>query len=68
MIVSPQGEGLSGTIVDTIFLGTARKYVMRLADGTECVALRQVSDPPLDPRNSSVRVSWDVAHATAFEA
>jgi len=68
MIVSPHGEGLSGTIVDTIFLGTARKYVMRLADGTECVALRQISDLPLDPQNSSVRVSWDVAHATAFEA
>ena len=68
MVVRPDGEGLSGTIVDVIFLGTARKYVVRLADATECVALRQVSDPPLDPGNTSVRVSWDVAHATAFEA
>ena len=68
MVVRPEGEGLSGTIVDVIFLGTARKYVVRLADGTECVALRQVSDLPLDPKNSSVRVSWDIAHATAFEA
>lgn len=68
MVLRPDGEGLSGTIVEVIFLGTARKYVVRLADETECVALRQVSDPPLDPKNSSVRASSGVAHATAFEA
>jgi spermidine/putrescine ABC transporter ATP-binding subunit len=68
VVLKPDGEGLGGTIGEVIFLGTARKYVVRLADGTECVVLRQISDPPLDPRDVAVRVSWDVAHATAFEA
>ena len=61
------GTGLSGSITDVIFLGTARKYVVRLVDGTECVVLRQVSDPPFDLGASAVRLSWVAAHATAFQ-
>ncbi|MFO1158697.1 MAG: ABC transporter ATP-binding protein [Reyranellaceae bacterium] len=65
-----QGEaaGLAGTIVDVIFLGTARKYVVRLADGSECVALRQVSDRPFDVQDNAVRLSWPADRATAFLA
>ena len=59
--------GLSGSITDVIFLGTARKYVVRLVDGTECVVLRQVSDPAFDLGDSTVRLSWPAAHATAFQ-
>jgi putative spermidine/putrescine transport system ATP-binding protein len=66
MVLSTRGEGLSGLLTDVIFLGTARKYVVRLADGSECVVLRQVSDPPLDLGNSTVRLSWQRGHATAF--
>jgi putative spermidine/putrescine transport system ATP-binding protein len=61
------GTGLSGSITDVIFLGTARKYVVRLVDGTECVVLRQVSDPPFDLGTPAVRLSWLAAHATAFQ-
>jgi putative spermidine/putrescine transport system ATP-binding protein len=61
------GTGLSGSITDVIFLGTARKYVVRLVDGTECVVLRQVSDPPFDLDGSAVRLSWVAVHATAFQ-
>jgi putative spermidine/putrescine transport system ATP-binding protein len=60
--------GMAGTVVDVIFLGTARKYVVRLADGSECIALRQVSDRPLDIGGSAVRLSWPVERATAFPA
>jgi putative spermidine/putrescine transport system ATP-binding protein len=61
-------DGLSGVLTDVIFLGTARKYVVRLADGSECVALRQVSDPPVDPVGATLRLTWQTAHATAFPA
>jgi spermidine/putrescine transport system ATP-binding protein len=64
----PSGGGneLVGTISDIIFLGTARKYVVRLADGTESVVLRQVSDPAFDVRDAIVALSWPSDHATAF--
>ena len=60
------GNGLVGTVSDIIFLGTARKYVVRLADGTESVVLRQVSDPAFDVRDATVALSWHSDHATAF--
>jgi putative spermidine/putrescine transport system ATP-binding protein len=64
--LSAVGEGLAGTLTDVIFLGTARKYVVRLADGSECVVLRQVGDPPVEVAGSTVRLSWQTEHATAF--
>ena len=69
VIAAPRegGSGLAGTISDIIFLGTARKYVVRLADGTECVVLRQIGDPAFDFTVASVvLLSWSSAHATAF--
>ena len=67
IMVGPPREGwLAGTITDVIFLGTARKYVVRLADGTECTVLRQVSDPAFDSRNAAVALSWHSDHAAAF--
>jgi putative spermidine/putrescine transport system ATP-binding protein len=60
-------NGIAGTISDIIFLGTARKYVVRLADGTECVVLRQVSDPAFDfTAAAAVTLNWSTIHATAF--
>jgi ABC-type Fe3+/spermidine/putrescine transport system ATPase subunit len=67
IVLGPPREGwLAGTITDVIFLGTARKYVVRLADGTECTVLRQVSDPAFDSRNAAVALSWHSDHAAAF--
>jgi ABC-type Fe3+/spermidine/putrescine transport system ATPase subunit len=61
------GSGLAGTISDIIFLGTARKYVVRLADGTECVVLRQIGDPAFDfAAAAAVVLNWPTIHATAF--
>jgi putative spermidine/putrescine transport system ATP-binding protein len=67
IVMGPPREGaLAGTITDVIFLGTARKYVVRLVDGTECTVLRQVSDPAFDSRGAAVALSWHRDHATAF--
>jgi spermidine/putrescine ABC transporter ATP-binding subunit len=67
VMLAPGGEGLAGTVTDTIFLGTARKYVVQLADGTECVALRQVGSAADDLGLGTVRISWREEHCTAFE-
>ena len=67
IVLGPPREGaLTGTITDVIFLGTARKYVVRLADNTECVVLRQVSDPAFDSRDATVALSWHSDHAAIF--
>jgi putative spermidine/putrescine transport system ATP-binding protein len=60
--------GLAGVVTDVIFVGTARKYAVRLSDGTECFVLRQVSAASMAGVGATVRLSWDAAHATAFGA
>jgi putative spermidine/putrescine transport system ATP-binding protein len=67
MVVAAEGEGLAGVVTDVIFVGTARKYAVRLSDGTECFVLRQVGQPPIAGVGTSVNLSWDPAYATAFE-
>ena len=64
--VRAAGAGLEGTIVEQVFLGTSRKYVVRLADGTELVVLRPISDPPFEQAAPAVRLSWAADKATAF--
>jgi putative spermidine/putrescine transport system ATP-binding protein len=67
IVLGPPREGaVAGTITDIIFLGMARRYVVRLADGTECTVLRQVSDPAFDTRDAAVALSWHSDHAAAF--
>jgi putative spermidine/putrescine transport system ATP-binding protein len=61
-----QGEGLGGAVTDVIFVGTARKYVVRLADGTECFVLRQVGQPAVGATGATVRLSWQAEHASVF--
>jgi putative spermidine/putrescine transport system ATP-binding protein len=63
-----EGAGLAGVVTDVIFVGTARKYAVRLGDGTECFVLRQVGAASMAGLGGAVRLSWDAAHATAFEA
>jgi putative spermidine/putrescine transport system ATP-binding protein len=68
MVLAADGEGLAGVVTDVIFVGTARKYAVRLTDGTECFVLRQVGQPPIAGAGASVKLSWDAAYATAFES
>jgi putative spermidine/putrescine transport system ATP-binding protein len=60
------GAGVDGIVVEQVFLGTSRKYVVRLADDTELVVLRPISDPPFDQASPTVRLSWAPDKATAF--
>jgi putative spermidine/putrescine transport system ATP-binding protein len=64
--VQAAGAGLEGVVVEQVFLGTSRKYVVRLADGAEVVVLRPISDPPFEQAAPAVRVSWAPDKATAF--
>jgi ABC-type sugar transport system ATPase subunit len=61
-----QGEGLGGVVTDVIFVGTARKYVVRLADGSECFVLRQVGQPAVGALGATVQISWQAEHASVF--
>ncbi len=65
-VVPAASAALRGTITDVIFLGTSRKYVVRLKDGTECVVLRPANEAALGARGSEVELGWAPAHATAF--
>jgi ABC-type Fe3+/spermidine/putrescine transport system ATPase subunit len=69
IVLGPLREGaLAGTVTDVIFLGTARKYVVRLADRSECTVLRQVGDAAFDTSDTAVALSWHSDHAAAFPA
>jgi putative spermidine/putrescine transport system ATP-binding protein len=68
--LSTTGPGLTGEVSDVIYIGNARKYVIRLSGDHECIALRHV-----DPTTAAVSaqghqavLSWDAGHATAFPA
>ena len=61
-------DGIAATLEDIIYLGNARKYVLRLADGQACLALQQVEAAEsmrLRP-GDTVGLSWQPQHATAF--
>jgi ABC-type Fe3+/spermidine/putrescine transport system ATPase subunit len=57
--------GLDGMVIEQVFLGMSRKYVVRLVDGTEVVVSRPISDPPF--AGPTVRISWSADKATAFD-
>ena len=59
------GAGLEGMVVEQVFLGMSRKYVVRLVDGTEVVVSRPISDPRF--AGPPVRISWSADKATAFD-
>ncbi len=63
--VSEGAAGLPGTLLDSIYLGSARRLVIGLADGRDCHALRPADAAPMAP-GQPVILSWDAAHATAF--
>ena len=57
--------GLPGTVLDSIYLGHAWRFVVGLADGRDCQVLRPADAAPMAP-GQPVTLSWDAAHATAF--
>ena len=62
--------GFSGELVDVVYLGNARKYVVRLPGGQECYVLQHAEAAEasgLHP-GGTVVLSWAAEHATAFPA
>ena len=58
--------GLRGHVSDIIYLGNARKFVVRLSDGIECFVLRQAGAPAFDFATQDVALSWATNGAFAF--
>ncbi len=68
VVLAGAGEGLSGQIVDLIYLGNARRHVIRLSDGSDCFALHgaDVAERGGFAPGQAVSVSWEGRHAIAF--
>ena len=63
------GSGaLTGTLVDVVYLGNARRSVIRLADGQECFALQQVGQAETSGLSigDMVEMRWETGNATVF--
>jgi len=69
MHIHAQGQ-LPGELIDVIYLGNARKYVVRLATGAECFAQHDANAAETGGLRTGARVglSWAAHHATAFPA
>jgi putative spermidine/putrescine transport system ATP-binding protein len=68
--LSTDGHGVPAELVDLIYLGNARRFVLRMPGGEEWSALMQAEAAEataLRP-GDTVRLSWNLAHATAFPA
>ena len=65
-----ENGGLPGRLLDVIYLGNSRKYVVGLADGTQCMALQhaQAAETQGLSTGQAVSLSWRPADATAFLA
>ncbi len=64
------GPGVPATLDGLIYLGNAMRYVLRLADGSVCTALRQAGVGNRDglERDATVGLSFEPEHATVFAA
>ncbi len=62
------GSGVPAVLEDVIYLGNARRYLMRLPDGSPCIALRQAGAADGPERGARVAVSFAPGHATVFAA
>ncbi|WP_246088455.1 ABC transporter ATP-binding protein [Phreatobacter stygius] len=60
--------GVTGTLTDVVYLGNARRSVIRLADGKDCFALHHANEAEAASltRGQAVSLSWDGRHATVF--
>ena len=62
------GVGLPAVLEGIIYLGNARRYLMRLPDGSPCTALRQMGAADGLERGARLTVSFAPDHATIFPA
>jgi putative spermidine/putrescine transport system ATP-binding protein len=54
---------VGGTVLEQMYLGSVRKYVIDLGDGDQAIVRSQVgAEAPSVPARGSVQISWDLAH------
>jgi spermidine/putrescine ABC transporter ATP-binding subunit len=66
----PATDGLAGTVSDIVYLGSARRTVIRLDGGGDCVVLQHAAAAEALPLGGGERigVTWDPLRATVFAA
>lgn len=66
--VDQRPDGLTGMLTEVVYLGSARRSVVRLAGGSDCFALHHANEAEtasLAP-GQAVSLSWEGRHATVF--
>jgi putative spermidine/putrescine transport system ATP-binding protein len=58
----------AGTLTDIIYLGNARRYIVRLASGREVSSAQQSGSCPVFQRGQPVRLTWRLEDALALPA
>jgi putative spermidine/putrescine transport system ATP-binding protein len=68
IVMNSQGGDaeLRGHVSDVIYLGNARRYVVKLLDGSECFILRQANTPGFDVAAQDVALTWPTGGCFAF--
>ncbi len=67
-LAAQRSDGLTGTLTEIVYLGSARRSVVRLAGGQDCFALQHVNEAEtanLVP-GQAVTLSWESRHAMVF--
>jgi ABC-type Fe3+/spermidine/putrescine transport system ATPase subunit len=68
IVLASDGPGLPVELTDIIYIGNARKYVVRLSDGRECFVLRHADAEDVLKIGDKARLSWNARHAIGFSA
>jgi putative spermidine/putrescine transport system ATP-binding protein len=66
--VGQQAGALTGVLTEIVYLGNARRSVVRLEDGRDCFALHHANEAEaisMAP-GQTVNLSWESQHATVF--
>jgi spermidine/putrescine ABC transporter ATP-binding subunit len=66
--LAASGSGLRGELTEVTYIGNARKYLVRLSDGPECLVLRQADAEGVPRPGDQVVLSWESGRAIAFPA
>ena len=67
-VAKPANNVVTGTLTDIIYLGNARRYIVRLASGREVSIAQQGGTRPAFQRGQTVRLTWNLEDALALPA
>jgi len=64
--VEASENSATGTLTDVIYLGNARRCIVRLRSGHEVIVMQQGGSRLTIERGQTVRLSWEVEDALAL--